>query len=517
MAFQPTAEQQACVDSYATGKSFKVEACAGSGKSRSIQLMAESDEMKSCLYLAFNKAAATEASGKMPAHATCRTTHSMAYAAFGGTYRNKLSRPRNGYVNMAGTVGEIARYFKVSNTGSLNKMGISRLAKLAVASFESSAKDKITEGFISQRELEILAKKAEMKGNIFDKQSVMNAVMKVAKQLWEARLDLNSPVLITHDTYLKMYQLSKPTLRYDVIFLDEAQDTTDCVIDIVMSQTDHAQVVAVGDSYQNIYGFRNAVNALAKLGMSGNTLSQSFRYGPEVAKVATAILDGAMDVKGFDKVPTVVGAVDKEKPYTHLFRTNSALIEEGIYLLESGVNVKMDVDISGYVKLLEAAAALYYGDTKLSKKHPDLCVFDTWDDLMEEAELIKGELMRVARKVSSRKHISTLKVLKGYTKPWDADVTLTTAHKSKGMEYAQVILANDFPGVIDEDGDYRPLNDMERNLAYVAATRAQEVLELNQTVEDIMANYDVDGEKVEVEFKKVMKGNLRELTDDVPF
>lgn len=294
MSFKPTQEQTTCITSYNTGESFKVEAVAGSGKTSTVKLMAESDNTKTALYLAFNKAAATEAEGKMPSHTTCRTTHSIAYAAFGAEYRDKLSRPRGGYVNVAGTVAEITRFFKVKNTGSLTANGISRLAKQTVSAFESSADVGIVEKHIPQHEIHKLALKADKNGKIFDKRSVVKHVLKVAGSLWAERVNLYSPVLLTHDTYLKMYQLSKPELDYDVIFLDEAQDTSDCVIDIVMGQTDHAQVVCVGDSFQAIYGWRGAVNALAKIPSQSTPLSQSFRYGPRVAAVATHILDGAM-------------------------------------------------------------------------------------------------------------------------------------------------------------------------------------------------------------------------------
>jgi superfamily I DNA/RNA helicase len=448
--------------------------------------MAESDDTRTALYLAFNKVAATEAEGKMPDHVECRTTHSMAYAAFGAEYREKLSRPKGrGYVNVAGTVAEITRFFKVKNTGSLSANGISRMVKLTVAAFECSADPFISELNIPQHELQKLALKAEKKDEGFDKQSVVKHVLKLANSLWIERTTLHSPVLMTHDTYLKMYQLSKPVLEYDVIFLDEAQDTSDCVIDIVMGQTDHSQVVCVGDSFQAIYGWRGAVNALAKIQSQSTPLSQSFRYGPRVAAVATHILDGAMKVRGFDQLDTLVQAVDKSRPYVMLFRTNAALIEESIALINQGVNVLISVDTRAYVKKLEAAAALYKGDKRMANKQEDICVFEDWEELLEEAYLVKGELARIVKQVESGAWRKTVKTLGTYNKPWDADVTLTTAHKSKGMEYDQVVLADDFPDVMVDD-EYHELNDMERNLIYVAATRAQGCLELNQTVLDII-------------------------------
>lgn len=518
MSFKPTNEQTGCVTLYGKKKPFKVEAVAGSGKTSTVELMARSDT-RTALYLAFNKAAADEAGRRMPDHVTCKTTHSIAYAVFGAEYREKLSRPRGGYVNVAGTVAEITRYFGVTHSASLSKNGISRLAKLTVAAFESSASDEIGERHVPSQEILKLQLKAEKTGEVFDKDAVIDRVLMLSDRLWEERTNLYSPVLMTHDTYLKMYQLSKPVLNYDVIFLDEAQDTSDCVIDIVMRQVDNCQVVCVGDSFQAIYSWRGAVNALAKIQTESTPLSQSFRYGPKVAKIATYILDSAVVVQGFDKMDTQIGLVDKDKPYTHLFRTNAVLIEEGISLINQGVNVLIDVDIRGYVKKLTAAVALYNGDKKAADKQEDICVFADWSELLLEAELVNGELGRIVKQVESRDYIKTLKTLKTYNRPWDADVVLTTAHKSKGMEFDQVILADDFPSVIDKDGKYVELNDMERNLLYVGATRARLCLEINDTVRDIVEERSQGEDK---EFSSCfdradMANYTNELLEDNPF
>ncbi|APS68750.1 hypothetical protein AVI55_16905 (plasmid) [Piscirickettsia salmonis] len=48
----------------------------------------------------------------------------------------------------------------------------------------------------------------------------------------------NHTIGITHDGYLKLYQLSKPILnQYDFIMLDEAQDANPAILDIFERQT----------------------------------------------------------------------------------------------------------------------------------------------------------------------------------------------------------------------------------------------------------------------------------------
>ena len=51
-----------------------------------------------------------------------------------------------------------------------------------------------------------------------------------AQKVWDKMADINDhQVLLTHDGYLKLYQLQAPVLSrnlYDVILIDEAQDLT---------------------------------------------------------------------------------------------------------------------------------------------------------------------------------------------------------------------------------------------------------------------------------------------------
>ena len=66
--------------------------------------------------------------------------------------------------------------------------------------------------------------------------------------------------------YLKLWQMSQPQLRgYDVIMLDEAQDCTECMRGILEGQLERCALVLVGDSHQQIYGFRLASDALVTM------------------------------------------------------------------------------------------------------------------------------------------------------------------------------------------------------------------------------------------------------------
>ena len=130
---------------------------------------------------------------------------------------------------------------------------VATMAMAAVARFCNSADDEITEAHFSAPEGLAQA----------DLGPVGAAVIGLAKKAWE---DLTSgptgrlkPV---PDVFLKQWQLSRPHLGYDVVLYDECQDADPCVADVV-SRQNHAQLIAVGDSAQAIYGWRGAGDFLA--------------------------------------------------------------------------------------------------------------------------------------------------------------------------------------------------------------------------------------------------------------
>ena len=302
------------------------------------------------------------------------------------------------------------------------------------------------------------------------KASVIKSIVKYAKTLWEDRTDRSSPVLATHDTYLKLFQLSKPVFKdVGVLYVDEFQDTTPCVLDIVLNQLGHMQVVVVGDARQAIYGWRGAVNAMSSVSGSAYYLTKSFRYGPAIAHVATTVLEGSMEIKGHEPIQSVAGGfnvVDRTQPYTRIFRTNAGLLGAAVEEIVRGKRVNIEVDVKDFVRLLQSAQALYVGKMA-DVKHEDLLAFKDWGELETEAA-DNPDLGRVVRVIKSGDAPYWIKTLTSYVKPKVYDVTFTTAHKSKGREWDQVVLEPDFkPPQAGVDAAVE-----EQNLLYVACTRA---------------------------------------------
>ena len=488
----PTQEQTQAVEMALSGTNLRLEARAGASKTYTLTLIANALD-KPSLYLAYNKAMADEAKEKFPEWVDVMTTHSLAYRHVGRLYQHKLSRPRGVYKNVCGTGGEIARHYKVKDLPldkdkKVNAAFIGLVIKETVNSYEYSADLELSDKHIPYGHIKDLEQRSG-----FVKKPFIKMVVKMAKMLWEDRIDLRSPILCTHDTYMKLFQLSEPQLdNYKVIYMDESQDANACLLDIFMKQ--QCQKIAVGDSFQSIYQWRGSVNAMEKLDYPTTQLTKSFRFGENIAALAVQSLKDRYtgeclhQVRGYEQVTDQVAydnVVDFMQPYTILFRTNAALLTEAVELIEhTDKRINIECDIKEFVKTLESALALYQHDLK-SVKHEDIVPYNSWGEMKTESKS-KGELVRLIGIVERGDALRYIDVLhKHYNIP-TPDITLTSAHKSKGREWEQVVLAEDFPSCYNKAGEWVGLDDQERNLLYVAVTRAKKALQYNNTMRDVL-------------------------------
>lgn len=486
--FTPTKEQQDILEAFKTETTLKINAVAGSGKSSTLKLLAEQNVAPS-LYVCFNKQNADEASNKFPSHTACKTVHSLAYAKFGKHLAHKLNTKDFTYVNRGRTAKEIQMLYDITDLQIgrelLSARVIASLAKRTVEIYQNRAEDKISIKHVPMFEVYKQLENLNAKG--FEDKAV-EAVLLYANKLWLDKVDLKSPVKCDHDTYQKLFQLSKPKLDYKIIYLDEAQDSSPVVLDIIAQQD--CKKVYVGDTYQSIYAFRQAVNAMELVSAPTKILSKSFRYGEAIADFATFIIDGGIEVKGMEKIKSVVLEVGEEKPkqYTKIFRTNGALLYEAVDLISQGKKVKCEIDPYKFKSMINSAQSLKDGDMK-NIKDDEVAMYQTWSDFESEDDPEIKRLVKIVNSNQSHRYIKALdQMIKDRgTKSSKYDVLLTTAHKSKGMEWNTVEIASDFnlECIFNEDKK----SQQEVNLFYVACTRAIKELYLPQSVIEIYKEY----------------------------
>ncbi len=468
--FTPTAEQQSALAAFATGGSLVIEAGAGSGKTSTLQLLAESRPGKRGLYLAYNKAIQTDANKRFPRNVTCRTAHSLAYATHGARMRHRLNAPRVPATRVASILGQ-REPIALGDGLTLTAASVASLAMRAVERFCRSPDASITarhfvppEGAAGTPGLPTLRKR----------------VVYLAQRAWGDLNDPHGQLKFTHDHYLKQWALSGPRLAYDYILFDEAQDADPCIAGVVTAQMRSAQIVMVGDAAQAIYGWRGAIDVLSTTNVDHRTrLSRSFRFGQAVADEANVWLARIGTSLRITGDPARASALDVvENPDAVLCRTNGRAVQEVMTAHAGGIAVSLVGDGQDIRSLAQAAQRLQAGQPA---GHPELIAFPTWQSVRDYAEHdpTGSDLAVGVKLIDTYGATDVIAAVDACVAEDRAQLVVSTAHKAKGREWDRVRIASDFrePKIDKTTGDRAPTPKEEAMLAYVAVTRAKQVLD----------------------------------------
>ena len=247
------------------GGILKIVAGSGCGKTHTLIEFAKARPHNSFLYVCFNKANQIEAEKKFGRFAECRTGHSLGWGTHGVKYK-----PIQGFLRANIVRSEMKFDSNVESKGVLETL----------TRYHNSADNDI--------EIKHIPKSTQLLigSNVSNKFKFLNKV----NLLWSAMKDKkNKKIGMTFDGYLKLYQLSKPVLKYDYILLDEAQYTNPVLADIILSQILPTKII-VGDSHQQIYSFRGSRDFIQKTKADITLyLSNSFRFPQNIADIANKI------------------------------------------------------------------------------------------------------------------------------------------------------------------------------------------------------------------------------------
>lgn len=477
----PTSEQQAIITAYSQRKNLVVNAYAGSGKTTILKMLAASDPRRQFTYLAYNAAAKKEAAAAFPANAHCLTTHGLAYRPM-ITMAKRVSAGKK-YLPSA----ELARMMRITGpqrlTGNrvLSPGQLAVVVKATIKKFCYSADDAITRWHVP-RDMNRFTDPAEI-------EALQHIVPPVARRVWEQVVKGGENAIpMEHDYYLKAYALTHPVLPGDVLALDEAQDSNPCVAAMVMEQIAYGkQVIMVGDTYQAIYGWRGAVDAMAKFsrvqGVTVLSLTQSFRFGPSIAEEANKwlrILGADLPLRGNPAIRSRVGQ-QAGHPDALLCRTNAEALKRAIGYMGDGLKVAFPKGTGELIALAKGARNLKAGQPC---DHPDLLAFTSWGQVQDfvENEPDGEDLKRFVELVDEHGVDGLLDILfkiGNADKGADYDVVVGTAHGAKGLEWPITEIACDFrePKKDPERPDELPQVPRDvAMLAYVAVTRPRDVL-----------------------------------------
>lgn len=475
--FTPTPEQDDAIGRFLSGAHAVVQAGAGTGKTRTLQAMAEADRSRRGQYVAFNRSIVDEAGAKMPRSVTAKTMHGLAFRSTGRDLAHKLDSRRLPSAKVAAQLG-IREPVKVKVGEAAKWLTPGYLAShvmRSIAVFCNSA-DPVPNGqhvpYIEGIDMPDAAGRRTYTNNNL----VRDAIAPTLTRAWADLIDPAGQLRFSHDIYLKLWELSEPFIGADYVLFDEAQDASPVMASIVYQQRDHAQLVYVGDSQQAIYGWRGAVDALDQIdGAERTFLTQSFRFGPAIADMANACLNlipGAeLRLTGTESIPSVIG--DVINPDAYLCRTNARAMREFLDTLTRGERPHL---VGGGGEIVSFAKAWISLRDEGWTPHPELSCFKSPAEVEDyvATDPQGSDLALLFQLVDEHTPETLIEALEDQGPESAADVVISTAHKAKGREWESVTLADDFP-----DPEERDVSDEEMRLLYVAVTRAQLALDVS--------------------------------------
>ncbi|ECZ0740312.1 TPA: ATP-dependent helicase [Salmonella enterica] len=465
----PDTPEQAAVIAW-KGKRLVVSACAGSGKTTTLKRFAEENPTERMLYVACNRAIRDEAEQKFPFNVICKTSHQLAWPTVGKHYSQRL-------VNTL-------RLTDVAWALNSRNWLLARLTLDVLNRFMCSASAKISEEHIPDLD--------DCKG------LQPEIILLSAQNLWAMMSSRQGSFPVTHDTCLKIYQLSKPDLsaRYTTVLFDEAQDANPVTSSIIPEQP--CGVVLVGDTHQQIYRFRGADNALhaPQLECADRLwLTHSFRFGPEIAEVANRLLSLKGETHkitgkgGSDRVLTMVPRTFGHHAILH--RSLCGVIRAALHWSLAGKKVFQVGGMESYKT--EDLPDLYWFSIDMTERmrHDRLTrEYRDYDEYLQIAEGTGDVEMKQAIFILEQffplpDRLTILREQRVTTES-DADVSVCTAHRGKGLEWDRVQLYDDFADILDPEMPDIKRHD-EINLMYVATTRACKVLILDPILAELLA------------------------------
>lgn len=477
MVFVPSPRQAAISEKMAQPGNILVQACAGSGKTTTMVWLAGMiPQHMRVLALSFNKSIADELAKRMPAHVKSCTMHSIGYSMVrAGVGRVRLDDKK--LMNVIDThPGIVIHQNGIRSTIVSDLLAIVPLAQdCMIDATNTSLLAALAEA--AGRTIEMPDKSLPLVDSIIRAMDAMKHTITFAEMI-------RHPVV---HNYAPDY--------YDVVFVDEAQDLNASQHALLkkLVRPINGKLIAVGDRFQSIYGFRGAdPRSMDRMrdewGMVELPLDVSYRC-------ATKIIDAAQKIVGADTIKpkpeaeageVIDATIDQmmQQADEHdmiLCRINAPLVPACLRFIKAGKTARIrGRDVGAMLSALVRRAK------KTTVRELIAWTIDWRDDRMEKARKAKKSdsaiqaiedqadtLVAIAEEC--REVAEVLGKLSEIFDDRNIGITLSTVHKAKGLEANRVWLFG--PELLPAPWAKSAQEiEQERNIAYVATTRAMRSL-----------------------------------------
>ena len=481
-----------------TNNSIIINAVAGSGKTTTIvEALKRAKNSGKTIFLAFNKSIVAELSNRLTSNVECKTLHSLGLSAF-YSMRIKVKVNNDKWMseirNVASTLSSI---FNENDKEYYAFCGnIKSLFDLARLNLLHNGDVKVIEKLAEYHNIETLGDEAE----------VVNTLLQRAYDINERGLNVidftDMIVLPTQNSLVK-----RGLTKYNTIAVDEAQDMSAATQALMFaSLAKNGRFIAVGDKRQAINGFAGAMcDSFAKLAEKADVelpLSVNYRCGSDIIKLAQSVVPYIESHEGAIKgnVEDVYDMTEVKHGDMVICRKSAPLVNLCLKMLASGRNayIKGNDICEGLLNLIRKMKANDIEDLFIKleeeeeRKRQQLLKYgikanaiSNCPSIQEFADKIKC-LRYIAESCSTLDEVQ-IKLKKLFTECQSGNcVTLSTIHKSKGLEADNVWIVSPECLPMTWDGQLDWQLEQENNLKYVAITRAKKNLFfVNCDAEDI--------------------------------
>ena len=456
-------EEQSHILSLSTGgeANLMINALAGTGKTTTLEMIERAVKTKPILYLCFNKKIADDASKRMLSTTTVRTFNSLGHRIWAQACSKPLSLDSK---KSATILREIINETPKREAGPIwdsfwnvvHGVGLAKALGYVPEGKFTTAKRLIGTGAFHAALDET---PDDLTADLID--AVLTRSIKAA---YDGRIDYNDQVYMP-----ALFGGTFP--RFPLVKVDEVQDLNPVNHALLDKLVKH-RLIAVGDPWQSIYGFRGAMQSgmgtlAAKFSTTPTDLSVSFRCPQAIVENARWRVPHFKWMKegGHVEILSHLTIADIPDSSAILCRNNAPLFKLALGLLAGGHSVSVAGSDIG-PKLLALMRKM--GDDSLSQVQ----VVSAIDGWLEE---------RLARESSTAQDLadcmkvfasfgSTLGTAIAYAEHLFAQkgtIRLMTVHKAKGLEFETVYFLD--PWLCRD-------TEQDLNLKYVAETRSLDSL-----------------------------------------
>lgn len=482
--FSPTPEQQAIIDAARSTKdNLVIEALAGAAKTTTLVMIAKALPNTPILAIAFNKRIAEEMARRLPANCSSKTLNAIGHRAWADQIRKRLIVNKDKtYENFRRIVDKLKELKEFEDLSRLydQQSDILKAVRLAKTwgwrpeDFFPGSKSLISDEEFWERINLVL-------DDDVDTLQIKNLVIDGIKQAYQGVIDFDD-------------QIYMPTLfggqwpKFPLVLIDEAQDLSP-INHAMLAKLVTQRLIAVGDPYQSIYGFRGAqsdsmVALTREYNMIKLGLSVSFRCPIEVIKKARSRAPHMQwpewAIQGEVNELTEWTAESIPDHAAIICRNNAPLLHIALELLKDGRGAQL-VGMDLGPQLIKTLKKM--GDPSLSREETKIKIEEWKNERLKKGKNIasitdKAECLAIfadfgetlGGAIAYAEHIFSAHGL----------IQLLSGHKSKGLEWDIVYHLDPWriPGKFANSDEEK---EQEANVRYVIETRPKKVLNLVTT------------------------------------